>query len=69
MDTFSDEFYFFQILLNPLQVISILGETLETFDEDNFIPAFGFGDVTTKDFGVFPFLNEVKCNMLGIVFT
>ena len=40
---------------NPYQkVISILGETLEPFDEDHLIPAFGFGDSVTKDNSVFP---------------
>ena len=39
---------------NPYQkVISILGQTLEPLDDDNFIPAFGFGDSTTKDKDVF----------------
>eukprot|EP01027_Heterolobosea_sp_BB2_P017779 GEZU01025153.1.p1 GENE.GEZU01025153.1~~GEZU01025153.1.p1 ORF type:complete len:290 (+),score=50.24 GEZU01025153.1:36-905(+) len=41
---------------NPYQrVISILGRTLEKFDEDRLIPVFGFGDTTTKDHSVFPF--------------
>lgn len=48
--------------LNPYQsVIKILGRTLEKFDDDNIIPCFGFGDVTTKDINVFPFREEGYC--------
>ncbi|OQR94765.1 copine [Thraustotheca clavata] len=43
--------------LNPYQsVIQILGRTLEVFDDDNLIPAFGFGDYTTQGSSCFPFL-------------
>jgi len=46
---------------NPYQVaISVLGRTLEPFDEDHLIPVFGFGDVTTKDTGVFPFFPDSR---------
>ncbi|KAL1537198.1 E3 ubiquitin-protein ligase rglg1 [Salvia divinorum] len=42
--------------LNPYQhAISIIGRTLSHFDEDNLIPCFGFGDVSTHDQDVFNF--------------
>ena len=42
--------------LNPYQrVVQIISKTLEPFDEDNLIPAYGFGDLTTKDKSVFGF--------------
>jgi len=45
--------------LNPYQqAISIIGKTLEPFDEDHLIPCFGFGDITTKGTSVFPFFPD-----------
>ncbi|BFZ04371.1 hypothetical protein BsWGS_07410 [Bradybaena similaris] len=52
--------------LNPYQkVISIIGRTLEPLDEDNLIPAYGFGDSITTGQSVFSFKEqagvEVPC--------
>ncbi|KAK4257010.1 hypothetical protein QN277_006657 [Acacia crassicarpa] len=48
---------------NPYeQAISIIGKTLSSFDEDNLIPCFGFGDASTHDQEVFSFYpNERFC--------
>lgn len=44
---------------NPYeQAISIIGRTLSPFDEDNMIPCFGFGDVSTHDRNVFSFFSD-----------
>lgn len=50
------------------QVIGIVGKTLEVFDDDKLIPAFGFGDATTADKGCFPFLPDRMCNTFREVF-
>ncbi|XVF54588.1 hypothetical protein PTKIN_Ptkin05aG0193400 [Pterospermum kingtungense] len=49
---------------NPYeQAISIIGKTLSSFDEDNLIPCFGFGDASTHDQEVFSFYpDESFCN-------
>ncbi|KAH6777202.1 Copine phospholipid-binding family [Perilla frutescens var. hirtella] len=51
-------------VFNPYQhAISIIGRTLSRFDEDNLIPCFGFGDVTTHDRDVFSFYPDSRsCN-------
>ncbi|EEY58206.1 copine-like protein, putative [Phytophthora infestans T30-4] len=47
---------------NPFQsVISAIGRTLEAFDDDNIIPAFGFGDSTTLGQRCFPFTQGRGC--------
>ncbi len=41
---------------NPYErVIELIGKTLARFDDDNLIPCFGFGDLTTRGTKVFPF--------------
>ncbi|KAA0034249.1 E3 ubiquitin-protein ligase RGLG2-like [Cucumis melo var. makuwa] len=49
---------------NPYeQAISIIGQTLSAFDEDNLIPCFGFGDASTHDQDVFSFYHDDRiCN-------
>ncbi|KAI8543818.1 hypothetical protein RHMOL_Rhmol08G0248700 [Rhododendron molle] len=49
---------------NPYeQAISIIGRTLSSFDEDNLIPCFGFGDASTHDQEVFSFYPDERfCN-------
>lgn len=46
-----------------------MGETLAPFDDDGLIPAYGFGDATTKDKGVFPFFPDRPCNGFEEVLT
>lgn len=44
---------------NPYeQALRILGATLSSFDDDNLIPCFGFGDASTHDSHVFSFFSD-----------
>ncbi len=44
---------------NPYQYATyIIGRTLEVFDDDKLIPAFGFGDYYTRSNAVFPFYKD-----------
>ncbi|KAJ7956754.1 E3 ubiquitin-protein ligase RGLG2-like protein [Quillaja saponaria] len=56
---------------NPYELaISIIGKTLSSFDEDNLIPCFGFGDASTHDQDVFSFFPEERfCNGFEEVLT
>ncbi|KAM5571864.1 E3 ubiquitin-protein ligase RGLG2-like [Rosa sericea] len=50
---------------NPYeQAIAIIGKTLSSFDEDNMIPCYGFGDASTHDQEVFSFYpdEDTYCN-------
>jgi len=50
------------LYMNPYQtVISVLGNTLSAFDDDNLIPVYGFGDSITSDKSVFP-IQPYPCN-------
>ncbi|KAH7830636.1 putative Retinol dehydrogenase 12 [Monocercomonoides exilis] len=47
---------------NPyMEVIEILGETLEDFDDDHIIPAYAFGDEECRDQKVKPFFPNRHC--------
>ncbi|ESO95786.1 hypothetical protein LOTGIDRAFT_116463 [Lottia gigantea] len=49
-------------VLNPYQkVIKVLGKTLHSFASDGTIPAFGFGDMTTKDRAIFSLNTSGLC--------
>ncbi|XP_078167782.1 E3 ubiquitin-protein ligase RGLG2-like isoform X2 [Carex rostrata] len=49
---------------NPYEkAITIIGETMSNFDDDNLIPCFGFGDASTHDRDVFSFYHDQRpCN-------
>jgi len=48
-----------QGIKTPYQrVMDVMGRTLEEFDDDKLIPAFGFGDVTTGDKACFTFNDD-----------
>ncbi|OQR99523.1 hypothetical protein THRCLA_21826 [Thraustotheca clavata] len=57
--------------LNPYQkVILTLGRTLEAFDDDNLIPAFGFGDIHTGGNSCFNMgVNSQPCQGFAQVLT
>lgn len=44
---------------NPYEeALTYIARTLSKFDDDNLIPCYGFGDVTTHDYGVFSFFEN-----------
>jgi hypothetical protein len=48
---------------NPYQrSLRAIGRTLEEFDDDRRIPAFGFGDATTGDKGIFTLNEQGPCH-------
>lgn len=61
METFQGRNMHDTTVENPyMNVIDVIGRTLEPFDDDRLIPTFGFGDATTGDKACFPFLPNGK---------
>eukprot|EP00775_Hariotina_reticulata_P010568 gene10568-10728_t len=56
---------------NPYEeVITAIGKTLSSFDDDQLVPAYGFGDVSCQDQDVFSFnVGDVPCPGLDAVLT
>ena len=53
---------------NPYQrVMRIISKSLNCYDEDSLIPAFGFGDIYTKGTSCFPFYPDRVCHGLDEV--
>ncbi|GMF56029.1 unnamed protein product [Phytophthora fragariaefolia] len=61
MDTGFMGYIDFKVDTRPSSVIKSIGRTLEAFDDDNIIPAFGFGDSTTLAQRCFPFSKSRGC--------
>lgn len=50
---------------NPYErVLTSIAKTLQSFDDDNMIPMFGFGDSLTTNRSVFPFSPAIECHGL-----
>lgn len=49
--------------INPYEdAIQIIANTLKSFDDDNLIPCYGFGDFESRDLAVFSFNpNDEPC--------
>lgn len=52
--------------MNPYQeVLRVIAETLSAFDDDQYIPCYGFGDHSSRDKALFSFLpKEIPCHGL-----